>query len=61
MQRRGAANANSRSTGTTMRDYFRASDLTHLPEDLIALYDDESSKIAKVLNFNDAVDEKASS
>jgi hypothetical protein len=44
-----------------MRDYLRASDLTHLPEDLIGLYDDESSKVAKVLNFNDAVSEKESS
>jgi hypothetical protein len=60
-QRRGAANVDSRSTGTTMRDYLRASDLTHLPEDLIGLYDDESSKVAKVLNFNDAVSEKESS
>jgi hypothetical protein len=44
-----------------MRDYLRASDLTHLPEDLIALYDDETSKVAKVLNFDDAVSQKASS
>ena len=53
MQRHGAANVDSQSTGTTMRDYLRASDLTHLPEELIALYDDESSKGAEVLNFNE--------
>jgi hypothetical protein len=52
MRRRGAPNVDSRSTGTTMRDYLRASDLTHLPDDLVALYDDESSKAAKVLNYN---------
>jgi hypothetical protein len=38
--RRGAANLDSRSTGTTMRDYLRASDLAHLPDDVVSLYDD---------------------
>ena len=27
-------------TGTTMRDYLRGSDLSHIPDDLVALYDD---------------------
>jgi hypothetical protein len=38
----GAPNVDSASTGTTMRDYLRASDYSHLPEEAIALYCDES-------------------
>jgi len=37
----GAANVDSRCTGTTMQDYLRCSDLRHLPDELIALYEDE--------------------
>jgi hypothetical protein len=37
---RGARNIDSACTGTTMRDYLRVSDLSRLPEDVIALYDD---------------------
>jgi hypothetical protein len=51
LERRGAQNVDSRCTGTTMRDYFRASDLTHLPEEIVALYDDDSAKEANVLYF----------
>jgi hypothetical protein len=53
MSRRGAANCDSRATGTTMRDYLRASDLTHLPEEAIALYDDGSAGKDRVLYFGD--------
>ena len=52
-ERRGAGNVDSRSTGTTMRDYLRASDLSHLPEELIAMYDDHSSRNTDVLYFGD--------
>lgn len=38
--RGGAANVDSRSTGTTMRDYLRCSDLQHLPEEAVRGYDD---------------------
>ena len=38
----GAPNIDSASTGTTMRDYIRASDFTHIPEEAIAPYCDES-------------------
>jgi hypothetical protein len=51
--RLGAPNVDSRSTGTTMRDYLRASDLAHLPEELIALYDDDSAGRSDVLYFGD--------
>jgi hypothetical protein len=51
--RRGAPNIDSRCTGTTMRDYLRASDLQPLPEDAIRLYDDDSATEDKVLHFGD--------
>ena len=36
---RGAPNVDSRCTGSTMGDYLRCSDLSHLPNDIAALYD----------------------
>jgi len=36
--RHGAANIDSACTGTTLRDYIRASDFTRLAEDVVALY-----------------------
>jgi len=36
--RTGAPNLDSACTGTTMRDYLRATDYSHLPEKAIALY-----------------------
>ncbi len=38
-ERRGAPNTDSACTGTTMGDYLRGTDLTHLPEELIAMYE----------------------
>jgi hypothetical protein len=35
-----------------MRDYLRASDLTQLPEEAVALYDDETSKGDRLLHFS---------
>jgi hypothetical protein len=37
----GAANVDSRCTGTTMQDYLRCSDLWHLPDALVASYQAE--------------------
>ena len=51
--RRGAPNIDSRATGTTMRDYLRASDLAHLPEEAIALYDDDTANSERILHFGD--------
>ncbi len=36
---RGAPNVDSACTGTTMADYLRASDLEHLPDEVVAAYD----------------------
>lgn len=38
--KRGAPIVDEECTGTTMRDYLRGTDLTHLPDQLVALYDD---------------------
>jgi hypothetical protein len=51
--RRGASNVDSRSTGTTLRDYLGAADLRPVANDLIRLHDDESATSAKVLVFGD--------
>jgi hypothetical protein len=40
VQRVGAENLDAQCTGTTMRDYLRVADLTHIPEDVVRLYDD---------------------
>ncbi len=37
---RGAPKSDEACTGTTMRDYLRACDLSRLPEEAITLYDD---------------------
>lgn len=37
----GAPNIDSECTGTTMRDYLRGTDLSHIPDEAIALYDEE--------------------
>ncbi len=39
-RRRGAANIDSACTGTTLRDYIRASDFAKIPEEVVALYFD---------------------
>jgi hypothetical protein len=36
----GAPNVDSAATGTTMRDYLRATDLSHVPEEIVELHDD---------------------
>jgi hypothetical protein len=37
-RRHGAPNVDSRCTGSTMADYLRSSDLSHLPDDVMKLY-----------------------
>ena len=38
--KRGASQSDEACTGTTMRDYMRVTDLSHIPDELVALYDD---------------------
>jgi hypothetical protein len=37
----GAPNVDSAATGTSLRDFLRGTDFSRLPDDIIALYDDE--------------------
>ena len=53
VRRRGAPNVDSRCTGTTIRDYLRASDLTHLPHDVVKPYDDGTEVYNSTLYFGD--------
>jgi hypothetical protein len=43
VERVGAPNIDSACTGTALRDYLRATDLSHVPEDVVALYDDDTN------------------
>ena len=49
----GAHNLDSRCTGTTMRDYLRASDQAHIPEEIVRIYDDGTEVKSSVLYFGD--------
>jgi hypothetical protein len=40
VEKKGAPNLDADCTGTVLRDFLRATDLTRLPEDIVALYDD---------------------
>ncbi len=41
---KAAANIDSRPVGTSLRDFMRGSDLTPIPEDIIAMYDNAPIK-----------------
>ncbi|MCS6926683.1 MAG: hypothetical protein NZ578_12355 [Candidatus Binatia bacterium] len=47
--KRGAPHTDEACTGTTMRDYLRVTDLTHVPDDLVALYDDGTVERGRAL------------
>jgi hypothetical protein len=53
LARRGAPNVDAHCTGTTMRDYLRATDLSHLPEDAVQMYDDGTEAAYRTLYFGD--------
>ena len=40
--KKGAPRTDEECTGTTMRDYLRATDYSHVSDDLVALYDDKA-------------------
>jgi hypothetical protein len=49
IEKRGAPMVDAECTGTTMRDYLRATDLSHLPESLVALYDDSTTAAGELV------------
>jgi hypothetical protein len=51
--RRGAPNIDSRCSGTTMRDYLRSTDLAHLPDEVLKLYDDGTEIADHILYFGE--------
>jgi hypothetical protein len=46
---RGAPNIDAACTGTTMRDYLRGTDFAHLPDDVVALYDDNTGSSGELI------------
>jgi hypothetical protein len=49
LNRRGAPNIDSACTGTTMGDYLRGTDCSHLPEEAVALYlDGADSELSRI-------------
>lgn len=49
-----APNIDSEPSGTSLRDFVRASDLSPMPDDLVARYDDDSSQRAEKLVYQPA-------
>jgi hypothetical protein len=47
--RRGAPNIDAACTGTSLRDFVRGSDGDAMPEDVVALYDDESAQVGELV------------
>lgn len=45
----GAPRVDEQCTGTTMRDYLRATDLSRLPEEIIARYDDGTESTGELM------------
>lgn len=48
-KKKGAPIVDEACMGTTVRDYLRGRDLTRIPEDLVALYDDGTSTVGELL------------
>jgi hypothetical protein len=48
--KREASRVDEECTGTTMRDYLRGTDFSHIPDELVALYDDDTA-YSGVLTF----------
>ena len=57
-RKKGVPRVDEECTGTTMRDYLKASDLSHIPADLVSLYDDETAD-AGVLTYQHKVEHSA--
>lgn len=61
VEKRGAPNIDAACTGTVLRDFIRGSDLTRLPQDVIALYDDGTEDVGELIYKPDAQVEAVSS
>ena len=47
--RLGARRCDEECTGTTMRDYLRCTDLTRIPEEVVAMYDDDTAATGELI------------
>ena len=47
--KRGAPKMDEQCTGTTMRDYLRGTDFSHIPDELVALYDDDTTSKGELI------------
>ena len=47
--KRGAPNIDSACTGTSLRDFLRASDLSRVPDDVVALYNDGTEETGDLI------------
>ena len=47
--KRGAPKMDEQCTGTTMRDYLRGTDFSHIPDELVALYDDDTTREGELI------------
>ena len=47
--KRGAPNIDSACTGTVMRDYLRGTDLSRIPQEVVALYDDGTEAVGDLV------------
>ena len=55
--KRGAPNVDAACSGTTMRDYLRATDFSHLTDDIVSLYDDGTEATGGELIYQAQVSE----
>ena len=47
--KKGAPNIDSECTGTSLRDFLKAGDLSHVPEDVVALYSDGTETMGDLI------------
>jgi len=55
--RLGARNVDSQCTGTSLRDFLRASDLATMPEEIVAMYDSGAPAPREALVYRPGVDQ----
>ena len=60
-ERRGAPNLDAACTGTVLRDFIRGSDLTRMPQEVVALYDDGTESQGDLVYQTEPVVEAAAS
>jgi hypothetical protein len=52
-EKRGAPNIDSACTGTVMRDYLKGTDLSRVPEEIVAMYDDATRDSGELISTHE--------